>query len=63
MNVSLTTERHGLRELDDGDVVVEVDEVEPRVANAHRRVDRHPAVVLTVDQVAASLNYKKNILN
>ena len=50
-----TAERHGLWELDDGDVVVEGDEVESRVADAHRRVDRHPAVVLTVDQVAASL--------
>ena len=62
-NALLTAERHRLRELDDCDVVVEVDEVESRVADAHACVDGHPAVVLTVDEVAASLNEKKSYLN
>ena len=62
-NVLCTAERHRLRELDDCDVVVEVEEVESRVADAHLGVDGHPAVVLTVDQVATSLDDNKIFYN
>ena len=58
---SLTAEWHRLRELNDGDVVVEVEEVESRVADADGGVDGHPAVVGAVDQVAASLCDKYQI--
>ena len=42
---------------------MEVEEVESRVADAHLGVYGHPAVVLTVDQVATSLDDNKIFYN